>query len=261
MTAKASGMTGQAPAEGPLAVSEDRLLGGRLVLRQPVEGYRVAIDPVLLAAAVPAAAGERALDLGCGVGAASLCLARRVAGVAVDGLEREPWLVRLARDNAALNDLAAAVRPFAGDMRRPPAELVPESYDHVLCNPPYLERGTATPSPKALRAAANLEDEATLGDWVTAALRMARPGGSLTVIHRAERLDELLAALEAGAGDAVVFPLWPKGGKPAKRVIVHAWKGRVAGHTTAPGLVLHQPDGRFTEAAESVLRHAAALAF
>ena len=266
MSAGVSGEVGKtATAEAAPAVSEDRLLGGRLVLRQPREGYRVAIDPVLLAAAVPAAAGEQALDLGCGVGAAALCLARRVAGVTVDGLEREPLLVRLARENAALNDLADRVRAFEGDVRRPPAELAPESYDHVLCNPPYLERGRATPSPKALRASANVEDEATLGDWVTAALRLARPGGSLTFIHRADRMEALLAALGDAAGESVVFPLWPKGrdatAKPAKRVIVRAWKGRTAGSTTAPGLVLHQADGRFTEEAEAVLRHAAALAF
>ncbi|MGF1608089.1 MAG: tRNA1(Val) (adenine(37)-N6)-methyltransferase [Kiloniellales bacterium] len=270
-----SGKGGKSPAAGAEpavspgvspGISEDRLLGGRLLLRQPVEGYRVAIDPVLLAAAVPAAPGERALDLGCGVGAAALCLARRVAGVLVDGLEREPLLVRLARENAALNDLADAVRVFEGDVRTPPVgmragALAPERHDHVLCNPPYLERGAATPSPKVLRAAANLESEATLGDWVAAALGMARPGGSVSFIHRADRLDALLAVLADGAGEAVVFPLWPKDGKPAKRVIVRAWKGRAGGYVTAPGLVLHQADGRFTDAAEAVLRHAAALTF
>ncbi len=122
-----------------IATSDDTLLGGRVRLRQPLDGYRVAIDPVLLAAAVPAAR-KTVLDIGCGIGAASLCLAARVPGCRIAGIERERELARLARDNIAANDLAARRSVIAGDLLHRPAALEPGSFTHVMANPPFLER-------------------------------------------------------------------------------------------------------------------------
>ena len=246
-------------AEEPL--TSDGLLGGRLNFAQPAEGYRVAIDPVLLAAAVPAAAGEQVLDLGAGAGAAALCLAARVAGCRVVGLERDGVLVRLANDNAARNALGERVAVMAGDLLRPPPRLAPGSFAHVMANPPHLEEGQGTASPYPGRAAARREGEATLEAWIGFALAMMRAKASLTLVHRADRLDAVLAALYGKLGEIVVFPLWPKAdGRPAKRVIVHARKGSAAPLRLAFGLVLHRPDGRFTEAADAVLRGAGPLA-
>ena len=242
------------------AFSEDKLLGGRIKLRQPVEGYRVAIDPVFLAAAIPAAAGESVLDAGCGVGAAALCLAARVPAVRVTGIDTQRELVRLANDNILLNDLTARVGAMTGDLLRPPPRLEPGSFAHVMANPPHLARDQGTPPPDPAKAEAQIEGAADLAAWVRFALTMVRPKGTVTFIHRADRLERLLAELVGRAGEIVIFPLWAGAGKPARRVIVRARKGVATPTLLLPGLVLHEPGGAFTAAAEAVLRDAAPLA-
>ena len=238
--------------------TEDLLLGGRVRLIQPADGYRVAIDPVLLAAAVPAGPGERVLDLGSGTGAAALCLTVREAGCRVSGLERELALVRMAQLSAERTGVAARVDFMFGDLLAPPPRLAPGSFHHAMANPPYLPQGGAA-SPQPARAAAHVEGEAALEDWVRAALTMVRPKGTVTFIHRADRLDALIAAFAGRAGELVLFPLWPEAGRPAKRVLVRARKGVAAPARLAPGLVLHAQGGGFTEAAEAVLRGGAGL--
>jgi tRNA1(Val) A37 N6-methylase TrmN6 len=241
--------------ETAAAVSEDRLLGGRVRLRQPARGYRAAIDPVLLAAAVPAGAGEHVLDLGTGAGAAALCLAARVPGCRVTGVEIEPALAALARANARLNGVAERVRVIEAEVGAlDPAAVGPA--DHVMANPPYLPPARAAPGK---RDRATVETGAGLAGWVAAALALVREKGSVTFVHRADRLDELLSRLREGAGEIVVFPLWPRPAAAAKRVIVRARRGVATPLRLAPGLVLHRPDGSYTEDAQAVLREARAL--
>ncbi|MGE0746539.1 MAG: tRNA1(Val) (adenine(37)-N6)-methyltransferase [Rhodospirillales bacterium] len=244
----------------PDAATEDRLLDGQLVLRQPRDGFRVAIDSVLLAAAVPAAPGELVLEPGAGTGAAALCLARRVAGVRVVGLERQADLVRLAGENVRANGLAGSVDVMIGDLVRPPPRVVPASFAHVMFNPPYLPEGRGRAPADAGRAQAHVEGEAALAAWIDFALRMVRPKGTMTMIHRADRLDDILAHLYGKAGEIVVFPLWPGRDRPAKRVIVQARRGVATPLRLAPGLVLHEADGGYTPAADAVLRGAALAA-
>ncbi len=242
--------------------SEDALLGGRVRLRQPKTGYRAAIDPVLVAAAVPAEDGSSVLDVGAGVGAAALCLAARVVGCRVFGIEIQRDLVRLAAENVTLNGFDGRVEIMVGDLTRPPPRLAAGTFDHVMANPPYLEAGRSRPSPNAAKAAASVESAGDLADWVAFSLKMARPRGSVTFIHRADRLDSLLAQLGAKTGDIVVYPLWPDGdgAKPAKRVIVQARKGTAGPLRLAAGLALHDAaSGAYTARAEAVLRDAAAL--
>ncbi|HXQ52758.1 MAG TPA: methyltransferase [Stellaceae bacterium] len=240
--------------------SEDTLLGGRVRLRQPVAGYRVAIDPVLLAASIPAQAGETVLDIGCGSGAAALCLATRVAGVRVTGIERERALVRLANDNAMLNDLGGRVAAMAGDLLRPPPRIEPGTFAHVMANPPYLEPARATAPADPGRAGAKLEGEADLAAWVRFALAMVRAKGTVTFIHRADRLEQLLAQFAGKLGEIVIFPLWPRAARPARRVIVRGRKGAASPTRLMPGLVLHTESGAYTEAADAVLRDGEGLA-
>jgi tRNA1(Val) A37 N6-methylase TrmN6 len=240
-------------------LTEDGLLGGRLRFFQPRRGYRAAVDPVLLAAAVRPEAGGTVLDAGVGTGAAALCLAARVPGCRVVGLERAPELLEVAAANVAANGLAGRVELVAGDLLDPPDELRRRSFDAVMTNPPYLAEGAATPPLDAARRAAHL-GEAEPGRWVAACLARLKPSGRLTLIQRADRLDAVLAALAGRAGAVVVFPLWPSDAAAgAKRVIVAARKAARGPLRLARGLVLHEPDGRFTPAAEAVLRDGAPL--
>lgn len=248
-------------AEARRAVTEDRLLGGRVRLLQAARGYRVAIDPVILAAAVPTRAGEAVLDLGCGSGAAALCLLARVPGVEATGLECDPAAAALARDNAAANGVGDRFRVLEGELLAAPPALRAARFDHVLLNPPYLDPARARLPEDPDRRRSHGEAAAGLADWLDIGLRRLRDDGSLSVIHRAERLDEILAALTGRAGGVVVFPLWPGGAeaRPAKRILLRARKGSRAPLSLHPGLVLHRPDGGFTPAAEAVLRDAAPL--
>jgi tRNA1(Val) A37 N6-methylase TrmN6 len=240
-------------------LSDDRLLGGRLRFFQPRRGYRVAIDPVLLAAAVRAVAGERVLDAGMGTGAAALCLAARVPGLRVVGLDRDLSLLAIAQRNVAANAATAPVELIAGDLLAPGLALPGGPFDQVMSNPPYHRRGSAT-SPRTPTGAAAHLAEAELGAWVRACLDQLRPRGWLTVIHSADALAELIGALGGRAGDVVVYPLWPSVEAPvAKRVIVAARKGGRGPTRLAHGLVLHAPEGRFSDATEAVLRDAASL--
>jgi tRNA1(Val) A37 N6-methylase TrmN6 len=249
-------VSGTEPAAEP-AFTEDRLLGGRIRLRQPAEGYRVAIDPVFLAAAVPAEPHQLVLDVGCGAGAAMLCLAARVPQCRIVGLEMRRNLVRLAGDNTILNKMETRVSVMIGDLLRPPPRLSPGAFDHVMANPPYNERGrTLTPTG---RAGATVEGDADLAAWVRFALAMVRPKGTVTLIHRADRIDALLAEIAGRAGEVVIFPLWAGEDRPASRILVRACKQIAAPARLAHGLVLHRPDGRLTDRAEAVLREGKGL--
>jgi tRNA1(Val) A37 N6-methylase TrmN6 len=237
-------------------VTEDALLGGRVRLLQPARGYRVAVDAVLLAAAIDAAEGDRVLDLGSGVGAVSLCLAARAPGCNVVGVELQPHLAELAERNANLNDMAARVRTIVHDLARPlPDDL--GQFDHVVTNPPYLAAAVADPSPDAAKALATVESSADLVRWLAVATMAAKPAGTLLVIHRSDRLEEIAGHLERmGWGDLVVKRL-----PPAARVLVRARRANRPVRREASPLVLHRPGGGYTDEAEAVLRHAAPLAF
>jgi tRNA1(Val) A37 N6-methylase TrmN6 len=243
---------------GP-AISEDLFLGGRVRLRQPEAGLRAGIDPVFLAAAIAAEPNHQILEIGCGSGAAMLCLAARVPQCRIAGLETQRDLVHLAGDNAMLNGMGARISVMVGDLLQPPPRITPGAFDHVMANPPFTERGRGTPAAAPGRAAATIEGEADLGAWVRFALTMVRPKGSVTFIHRADRLDALLGQIAGRAGEVVVFPLWPGQGRPASRVLVRARKQIAAPARLAIGMVLHEADGRFTAAAEAVLRDAAGI--
>ncbi len=247
------------PLAAESAVTEDAFLGGRLRLRQPVAGYRAAIDPVLLAAAVPAAAGQSIADLGCGVATAGLCLLARVPGARVSGLELQAPLAALATQNAALNGCADRLKVVQGDVAAPPAALASSGFDHVMLNPPYLEAASARVSADEIRRIATVEGPADLAAWIACAFALLRPRGSLTAIHRADRVDRVLALLSPRFGDLAVFPLWPREGENAKRVLVQARKGSAGPLRFLAGLALHDAGGAFTPAAEAVLRGAQGL--
>ena len=231
----------------------DGFLGGRLTIAQPKRGFRAGHDTVLVAAAVPAEVGSRVLELGSGAGVAALCLAARVPGIEVLGIERDTGLVELARDNAARNGMAARVRFERGDILQFDGR---GAFDHVFFNPPY-HPPSGQESPDAARDLAMRDADQAIGGWMRTALAAANHGGTVTAIVRADRASEMLSAAEGLA--AILFPMFPRAGEEPKRTIVQLVKGTYGPLRTAAGLVLHQANGRNTEAAEAVLRHGAAL--
>jgi tRNA1(Val) A37 N6-methylase TrmN6 len=233
----------------------DSLLDGRVQVAQPADGYRVAIDAVLLAAAVDAPGGAAVLDLGCGVGSVGLCLAWRRPDLVITGLDREPVFAATARANVLRNGMADRLHIIEADLRAP----LPRTFDHVAMNPPYLKAGTATVSAHPLKAAATAESEAKLADWIAAARDALKPGGVLTLIHRADRLDDVLAAVSRSFGGIAILPLHPKRGRAANRIILRAQLGSREPLALLPGLVLHEENGAFTAAADSILRDGAAI--
>jgi tRNA1(Val) A37 N6-methylase TrmN6 len=246
------------------AVGADDFLGGSISVLQPRAGHRAGSDAVVLAAAVPARAGDRVLDAGAGVGVAGLCLAARVPGVEMTAVEIDPKLCALAEQNAARNGFAESFRVVNGDVgwlasKLRAAGLVREGYHHVMANPPFHAEGAVRKTPDEAKAAAHVMRAGGLGGWIRFLATMAAPKGRLTLIHRPDSLGELLGHLKGRFGDIAVFPLFPKRGEPAVRIIVQGRKGSRAGLKFLQGLVLHEVDGSYTDAAEAVLRGGAAL--
>jgi tRNA1(Val) A37 N6-methylase TrmN6 len=241
------------------AVGADDFLGGRISVLQPRSGHRAGSDAVLLAAAVPARAGERVLDVGAGVGAAGLCVAARVPGVELTAVEIDAKLCALAEQNATRNGFAESFKVVNADVDWPASKLsaaglMREGYQHVIANPPFHAEGAVRKTPDDGKAAAHVMRGGGLRAWIRFLATMAAPKGRVTLIHRPECLAELLGHLEGRFGDIAVFPLFPKSGEPAVRIIVQGRKGSRAGLKLLPGLVLHEADGRYTDPAEAVLR-------
>jgi tRNA1Val (adenine37-N6)-methyltransferase len=240
-------------------LSLDDFLCGRLSLWQPVQGYRAATDPVLLAASVPARPGQSVLDLGCGAGAASLCLGWRVRGLQQAGLEIQPDYAELARRNAQRNGMTFEV--VTGDLGAMPIELR-RDFDHVIANPPYYH-SAGSASPNAGRDTA-LRVDLPLAEWVRVGAKRLAPGGWLTIIALPENLPDLLAGAEK-LGSISILPLAAREGRAAKRMIFQARKGGKGALRLLAPFVLHQGpahDGdreNYTPQANAVLRDGADL--
>lgn len=246
--------------------SDDAFLGGALHILQPKRGYRAGLDAVLLAAAAPVQAGrgERVLDAGAGVGVVGLCVARRIEDAHVTLVERDGAAAALARTNIERNGLAGRADVIEADLLRPLAELKDvivhaEGFDHVLANPPFHAEGRGTAAGEASKAAAHAMPGGELARWVRFLAAMARPGASATLVHRADALAEMLAALSGRFGGLIVLPIHPREGAAAGRVLVQGIKGSKAPLVLRPGLVLHGPGNTFRPEIEAILRHGARL--
>lgn len=239
--------------------TEDAVLGGRLILEQPERGHRIGHDAILLAAATAARPGEHAVELGAGVGAAGIALASRIDGLSVTLIEIDPALAALAMENARRNHLASRTNVVVLDVLADREDfrnhgLKPASADRVLMNPPFNDAARHNVSPDLQRRAAHSAGSETLGGWVKAAERLLRPSGVLTMIWRADGLDEVMQALRPSFGGCAILPVYAKPGSSAIRVLAGAIKGSRAPLSLLPGLVLNDADGRPTPEAEAVLR-------
>ncbi len=233
------------------------LLGGRVRHEQPRHGHRTGIEPVLLAASIPARASDRVLEGGSGAGAALLCLAWRVPGIIGLGIERDPGLAALARRNAELGGIAGlAFRAAALEEADCGGK-----FDHAFANPPWhAPRGTA--SPDQARDGARRAIPGLFATWARKLAAPLRHRGTLTLAVAAANLAECLAALsDSGCGGLAVLPLWPKPGREAKLVLLRGIKGGHGPSRVLPGLVLHTADGGYTSEASAILRDGAALGF
>ena len=245
-----------------MTTTDDDFLGGRIRLRQPRTGYRAGVDPVLLAASIPARAGQSVLELGTGTGVALLCLMARVPGLDGVGLERDARLAALAAENAVTNGIAAHI--VEADLQAMPEELRTRSFDHVLANPPFFDRSGGSPAQEATREGGRGE-ETPLSAWTEAGIRRLKPGGVLSMIQRIERLPELLGCLDHRLGDITVLPFSARQGRPAKLFILRAKKGARGPFRLLPPFVLHSgpahvADGDdYTPETTSILRNAAPL--
>ena len=215
----------------------DAFLGGRVQLYQPADGYRAGVDPVVLAAATPAQPGQHVLELGCGAGAALLCLHVRVAGLSLTGVEMQPMYADLARRNAALN--GADMRVVEADLRHLPPDIKTRGFDHVMANPPYYDRARSTSSLNAGRDMA-LAGDTPLSDWIDVAAKRLAPKGYLTMIQKADRLPDILTPLMARLGSVRVRAIQPRVGRVAELVIVQARKGGRAAFVMEPPLIMHE---------------------
>jgi tRNA1(Val) A37 N6-methylase TrmN6 len=242
------------------AITENTVLGGRVRLLQPERGYRAGLDAALLAAACDAAAGSRVLEAGCGVGAALLAAAARRADARFTGLERDPIAAGLARRNIALNGLTSRVEVLEGDVAGTFKTLARAPYDAAMTNPPFFDDPRMLRAPAAERRGAWMADDG-LSAWIGFLLKAVREGGTLTVIHRADRLGDILALLAAKAGSVQIRPVHPFADAPAKRVLVRAVKTGKAPLRLLPPLVLHprESSAKHTPQAEAILRGEAAL--
>jgi tRNA1(Val) A37 N6-methylase TrmN6 len=245
------------PVEPP---TENRLLGGRVVLRQPARGYRAGLDAALLAAACDARPGDRVIEAGCGAGGALLAAAARRTGAVFTGVERDPEALALALGNVALNGMSDHVNVLSGDVTAGFRALGLPPFDAALANPPFFDDARALRAPAPEKTGAWMADGG-LGAWTGFLLKAVREGGSLTLIHRADRLGDLLSGLGAGAGSFQVRAIHPFADAPAKRVLVRAIKTGKAPLQLLPPLILHGREGteKHTPEAEAILRGAASL--
>jgi tRNA1(Val) A37 N6-methylase TrmN6 len=254
-------MDHQRTTAGLVAVTEDRLLGGRALLRQPKRGYRAGLDAALLAAGCDVEGEARVLDAGCGPGAALIAAAVRRPLARFVGLERDPAAAALARENVVLNGMSGRVEVVEGDVAEPFASLGRPAFDAAMANPPFFDDPAALRAPDPAKRDAWMADDG-LAAWIRFLVKAVREGGTITLIHRADRLADILALLSPKAGSIQIRPIHPFADVAAKRVLVRAVKTGKAPLVLLPPLILHPRDGaKHTDEVEAILRDEADLAW
>lgn len=238
-------------------VTEDSLLDARLILLQPKQGFRASIDPIILAATVPVKAGDRVLDVGTGSGAAALAILVREPWAWVTGLDIQENLIALATRSAARNQMTEHATFQAGDLMSDYAVANLGQFDHVMSNPPFFERGSGQLPKNKARALATVESTADLRKWIEFMVGAARDGGTITLIHRAEREYEVIDLLRHWCGDIAVMDLTSKQKEGTQKLfVIQAIKNAQAGEISRTELILHKADDDFTDQALAVLRDA-----
>lgn len=240
---------------------ETTLLRGRVKLIQPEKGFHASMDSVFLAAAVNTSLkNAKLLDMGCGVGTVGLCVTSRIQDIELIGIDIQPELIVLAEKNAASNNIHAQ---FINSNIKDEKIIENNYFNEVIMNPPYVEAGTHITSPDKIKATSHDEgiSETTLEEWIKYAHQKLKQGGTLSVIHRADRLDDIILHLtkKRWFGSIIIYPMYSYKGENAKRVIVKARKERYEKLSIKQGIVIHNPDGKYTNEAEEILSNAKGL--
>lgn len=235
-------------------ITTDLFLGGKLKIQQPQKGFRSGSDAVLLAASLPPITGT-ILEIGCGAGVASLCLAHRLPQAHITGIDIDEPLISLAQNNAKENKLESRCHFLVQDLQA--LTLPKQTFDHVFSNPPYFDASSPSPCPqKALARSQSMSAQS----WIKECIKMAKPRGWVSFIYPTTHLHHLLQGCE-GLGDFHLFPLWPSSAKDSKRILVSARKGVKSGLTLHPGLILHNQQGGYTPDAQEILKEGKGLDF
>lgn len=232
------------------SVSQDGFLSQQVWLFQPHKGYRIAIDPIFLAASLPLLPNTSVLDCGCGVGAITCFLLFREPSLQVVGVEKNKEILELAIQNHDRNGFRGTFHPIHTDIETFHSE---QQFDHVVSNPPFYPNRTYQCGPSSLKSEAH-QEAVPLAVWIAQMLRHLKKGGLLTVILPPERLADFFQADIAQLGHVRLFPLWSSPQKPARRVIVQGQKGNKGPLKFLPGLVLHDQNGAYTQEADAILR-------
>jgi tRNA1Val (adenine37-N6)-methyltransferase len=238
-----------------MSTTQGHLLGGRVIYRQPVNGFRSGIEPILLAASIPARAGEHVLEAGTGAGASLLCLSARVSGILATGVETDLAMAELAAANAEMNGFSGL--KIVRD--RIESAILPQLFDHAMANPPYHRAGDP-PSPDVGRATAKHGSDVLIRGWIERLSMSLRRRGSLSLIVSAGMLPTCLSAMsDSRCSCTAIFPLWPKAGRSAKLVLLRGIRESQTPTRLLSGMVLHQPDGSFSDVAKAILGNGAPL--
>lgn len=241
-----------------IETTEDTVLNGRIRIRQPARGYRVNVDTLLLAAAIETKDGARLMEAGSGVGAALLAIAIRNENVKLLGVERDQNIASISRENVAANAMMHRIEIVTGDALDRTSQL--GVFDGVFTNPPFDKEGEGR-APAEERRYAHVSN-VSLDTWIASLADRLTGGAALTMIHRATKMPEILAALDGRLGGAEVIPIRPREGEPAGRVLVRARKGSRAPFRLCPELVLHDASGaKYTPETEAILRGDAVISF
>lgn len=235
-------------------MEEAFVLNKAVKLLQPDKGFRTSLDSVFLASACRARQGERILDLGCGVGSVGLCILHRIGNCHLTGIDINSQCIEIAKLNASKNNVEGFADFTCSDIAGYCAE---DTFDHVVCNPPYLDAGNHTPSPDKSLALANgfIDNDRNIKEWIDCGFRCLKSGGTFTIINRADALDKIIMAFGKKFGGVEIFPLLSFGKEPAKRVIIRAIKDRKTPLILHAGIVIHNADGTYTLQTEDILRH------
>ncbi len=251
-------------SEPKIEVTKDTFLGGQLNILQTKNGPRAGVDSVLLASSVEAKPGQRVLEAGIGSGVVSLCLAKRVGNLNVTGLEIQPELVKIVKENIDYNNLKDNFHIIEGDVTSSGNSwkamgLSPDSFDHSYANPPFYDKAQVRHPNDQLKAQAHIYDNESLERWVRFLVAHTKPKGSITIIHLTETLGKLLSFMERRVGNIKIFPIYSKQGQPASRILVQGIKSSKGPIHIMSGIVMHDETGKFTPGAVSILREGSKL--